>query len=119
MGSTVIYCLIHASYMAVQVIMILFYFVNFTFQHQNHNKTIVRSVRDNWRKVRTIISWCLSIQTISVQYVVGLRPKNGYVSQAPPASPSTPASKFFIPFQVFTLRTRLYIVNCQFKLVGW
>ena len=45
-----------------------------------------------------------------------VRPKKvNYVSQAPPASPSTPASKIFIAFLVFTLKNRLYIANCQFR----
>ena len=42
-----------------------------------------------------------------------------YVSQAPPASASSPIkkSKIFIAFPVFTLKNHLYIVNCQFKSV--
>ena len=47
---------------------------------------------------------------VSLQFYTCIGPKNYlYVSQAPPASPSSPCTKHFIAFPVLTLK------NCQFK----
>ena len=48
---------------------------------------------------------------------VRLQKINYYDLQAPLASPSTPQSKIFIVFSIFTLKNCLYIINCQFNFI--
>ena len=47
-----------------------------------------------------------------------LRQKINYVSQAPPMSLSTPASKLFIAFPLINVKNHQHIVNYQFNLIA-